>query len=130
MAKAKRIASEFAKTKDLNEQVLQYAKEYGDSVMRTGEKGISVAMLNDTMAFRSRLIASAKEQELATAHMHQHLQEANRAALAAKMKSQGLDRALARRKKDWQEIEDAFSHRRSPFAQKAGHEEGSGTKDA
>ena len=139
MAKAKRIASEFAKTKDLNEQVLQYAKEYGDSVMRTGEKGISVAMLNDTMAFRSRLIASAKEQELATAHMHRHLQEANRGALAAKMKSQGLDRALARRKKeaeqeqqqaDWQEIEDAFSHRRSPFAQKAGHEEGSGTKDA
>jgi len=139
MAKAKRIASEFAKTKDLNEQVLQYAKEYGDSVMRTGEKGISVAVLNDTMAFRSRLIASAKEQELATAHMHRHLQEANRAALAAKMKSQGLDRALARRKKeaeqgqqqaDWQEIEDAFSHRRSPFAQNAGHEEGSGTKDA
>ena len=121
MAKAKRIASEYAKNKDLNEQVIQYAREYGDAAMKIGEQGISVAMLNDTMAFRGKLLATAKEQELATAHMHRQVQEANRAALAAKMKSQGLDRALARRKKEaeqaeqqaeWQEIEDAFSHRR------------------
>jgi len=29
MAKAKRIASEYAKNKELNEQVVQYAREYG-----------------------------------------------------------------------------------------------------
>lgn len=139
MAKAKRIASEYAKNKDLNEQVVQYAREYGDAAMKVGEQGISVAMLNDTMAFRGKLLASAKEQELATAHMHRQVQEANRAALAAKMKSQGLDRALARRKKEaeqaeqqaeWQEIEDAFSHRRPLLGQGESTQGSVGTKDA
>ena len=139
MAKAKRIASEYAKNKDLNEQVIQYAREYGDAAMKIGEQGISVAMLNDTMAFRGKLLATAKEQELATAHMHRQVQEANRAALAAKMKSQGLDRALARRKKEaeqaeqqaeWQEIEDAFSHRRPVLGQDESTQGSAGTKDA
>ena len=139
MAKAKRIASEYAKNKDLNEQVIQYAREYGDAAMKVGERGISVAMLNDTMAFRGRLLATAKEQELATAHMHRQVQEANRAALAAKMKSQGLDRALGRRKKEaeqaeqqaeWQEIEDAFSHRRPVLGQDESTQGSAGTKDA
>ena len=139
MAKAKRIASEYAKNKDLNEQVIQYAREYGDAAMKVGEQGISVAMLNDTMAFRGKLLATAKEQELATAHMHRQVQEANRAALAAKMKSQGLDRALARRKKEaeqaeqqaeWQEIEDAFSHRRPVLGQDESTQGSAGTKDA
>ena len=70
MAKARRIASEFAKAKDLNEQVVQYAGEYGDAAMQIGQQGISVALLNDTMAFRARLLAGAKEQELATAHLY------------------------------------------------------------
>jgi flagellar biosynthesis chaperone FliJ len=127
MAKARRIASEFAKAKDLNEQVVQYAGEYGDAAMQIGQQGISVALLNDTMAFRAKLLAGAKEQELATAHLYRQLQEANKVALSAKMKSQGLDRAVARRKKvaeqeeqqaEWQEIEDAFSHRKSPFSEK------------
>ena len=139
MAKAKRIASEYAKNKDLNEQVIQYAREYGDAAMKIGEQGISVAMLNDTMAFRGRLLATAKEQELATAHMHRQVQEANRAALAAKMESQGLDRALGRRKKEaeqaeqqaeWQEIEDAFSHRRPVLGQDESTQGSAGTKDA
>ena len=139
MAKAKRLASEYAKNKDLNEQVIQYAREYGDAAMKVGEQGISVAMLNDTMAFRGKLLATAKEQELATAHMHRQVQEANRAALAAKMKSQGLDRALARRKKEaeqaeqqaeWQEIEDAFSHRRPVLGQEESSHGSAGTKDA
>ena len=60
MARARRIASEFAKTRDLSDQVLQFAKEYDDSAMRAGEKGISVSMLNDSLAFSARLIASAK----------------------------------------------------------------------
>ncbi len=127
MAKARRIASEFAKAKDLNEQVVQYAGECGDAAMQIGQQGISVALLNDTMAFRAKLLAGAKEQELATAHLYRQLQEANKVALSAKMKSQGLDRAVARRKKvaeqeeqqaEWQEIEDAFSHRKSPFSEK------------
>ncbi len=139
MAKAKRIASEYAKNKDLNEQVIQYAREYGDAAMKVGERGISVAMLNDTRAFRGKLVATAKEQEVATAHMHRQVQEANRAALAAKMKSQGLDRALARRKKEaeqaeqqaeWQEIEDAFSHRRPVLGQDESTQGSAGTKDA
>jgi|GEM_PF-507285 len=139
MARAKRIASEFAKTRDLGDQVLQFAKEYDDAAMRAGEKGIPVTLLNDSLAFSARLIASAKEQELANAYMHRQLQEANRAALSAKMKSQGLDRALGRRKKeaeeeqqqaDWQEIEDAFSHRRSPFSDQDPGDEAFGTKDA
>jgi len=139
MAKAKRLASEYAKNKDLNEQVIQYAREYGDAAMKVGGQGISVAMLNDTMAFRGKLLASAKEQELATAHMHRQVQEANRAALAAKMKSQGLDRALARRKKEaeqaeqqaeWQDIEDAFSHRRPVLGQEESPSGSAGTKDA
>ena len=139
MAKAKRLASEYAKTKELNEQVIQYAREYVDAAMAMGQQGISVATLNDTLAFRGRLLAGAKEQELSTAHMHRQVQEANRAALAAKMKSQGLDRALARRKKEaeqseqqaeWQEIEDAFSHRKPAFGSNEPAQPGSGTKDA
>ena len=133
MAKARRIASEFAKAKDLNEQVVQYADEYGDAAMQMGQQGISVALLRDTMAFRAKLLAGAKEQELASAHLYRELQSANKAAIAAKMKSQGLDRAVARRKKqaeqeqqqaEWQEIEDAFSHRKNPFTPEVG------TKDA
>ena len=125
MAKARRIASEFAKAKDLNEQVINYANEYGNAAMQMGQKGVSVSMLNDTMAFRTKLLAGASEQELATAQMHKQLKLANQQALAAKLKSQGLDRAVARRKKEaeqklqqaeWQSIEDSFSHRKSPFS--------------
>ena len=136
MAKARRLASEFAKAKDLNEQVIQYAGQYGETALQVAQQGVSVAMLRDTMAFRNRLLAGAKDQELANADLFKRVQEANRDALSAKLKSQGLDRAMERRKREaeheaeqseWQEIEDGFSHRKNPFAPS---EEGAGTKDA
>jgi len=122
MAKARRLASEFAKAKDLNEQVIQYADQYGEAAVRVAQQGVSVAMLRDTMAFRVRLLAGAKDQELANADLFKRFQEANRDALSAKLKSQGLDRAMERRKREaereaeqseWQEIEDGFSHRKT-----------------
>jgi hypothetical protein len=140
MAQARRIAAEFAKARDLNEQIVQFADEYGHAAMEHGKQGISVAALNDTLAFRARLLSGAREQELANAQLYRQLQEANKRAFAAKMKSEGLQKALARRKaqarhhaeaSEWREIEDGLSHRRSIFspALPAG-QEGSGTKDA
>jgi hypothetical protein len=100
MAKARRLASEFAKAKDLNEQVIQYAGQYGETALQVAQQGVSVAMLRDTMAFRNRLLAGAKDQELANADLFKRFQEANRDALSAKLKSQGLDRAMERRKRE------------------------------
>jgi len=117
MAKARRLASEFAKAKDLNEQVIQYAGQYGEAAVQSATKGVSVATLRDTMAFRARLLAGAKDQELANADLYRRFQEANREALAAKLKSQGLDRAMDRRAREarqeaeqseWQEIGTLF----------------------
>ena len=136
MAKARRLASEFAKAKDLKEQVIQYADQYGETALQVAQQGVSVAMLRDTMAFRNRLLAGAKDQELANADLFRRFQDANRDALSAKLKSQGLDRAMERRRRDaereaeqseWQEIEDGFSHRKNPFAPSV---EDIGTKDA
>jgi hypothetical protein len=76
MAKARRLASEFAKAKDLNEQVIQYADQYGEAAVRVAQQGVSVAMLRDTMAFRVRLLAGAKDQELANADLFKRFQEA------------------------------------------------------
>ena len=136
MAKARRLAGEFAKAKDLNDQVIQYAGQYGEAAVQVATQGVSVATLRDTMAFRARLLAGAKDQELANADLYRRFQEANREALAAKLKSQGLDRAMERRAREarqeaeqseWQEIEDSFSHRKNPFAPGQGS---TGTKDA
>jgi flagellar biosynthesis chaperone FliJ len=140
MAQARRIAAEFAKARDLNEQIVQFADDYGSAAMQQGQQGISVAALRDTMAFRARLLAGAQDQDLVNAQLYRQLQEANKKAFAAKMKSEGLQKALARRKAEtrhhaeaaeWREIEDGLSHRRPVFSPpQQGASQGSGTKDA
>jgi flagellar biosynthesis chaperone FliJ len=120
MAKAKRLASQVAKAKDLQDQVIGFAGEYGNMAMEQGLSGTSVAMMQDALAFRTRLLDGASEQALASAELNRQLKQANALAMAARMKSKGLDDALARRKQvalreqeesEAQEIEESISAR-------------------
>lgn len=120
MAKAKRLASQVAKAKDLQDQVIGFAGEYGNMAMEQGLSGTSVAMMQDALAFRTRLLDGASEQALASAELNRQLKQANALAMAARMKSNGLDDAVARRKQaalreqeesEAQEIEESISAR-------------------
>jgi flagellar biosynthesis chaperone FliJ len=120
MAKAKRLASQVAKAKDLQDQVIGFAGEYGTMAMEQGLSGTSVAMMQDALAFRTRLLDGASEQALASAELNRQLKQANALAMAARMKSKGLDDAVARRKQvalreqeesEAQEIEESISAR-------------------
>ncbi|MFZ9176924.1 MAG: hypothetical protein ACO22J_04180 [Burkholderiaceae bacterium] len=120
MAKAKRLASQVAKAKDLQDQVIGFAGEYGNMAMEQGLSGTSVAMMQDALAFRTRLLDGASEQALASAELNRQLKQANALAMAARMKSKGLDDAVARRKQaalreqeesEAQEIEESISAR-------------------
>jgi acetyl-CoA carboxylase carboxyltransferase component len=82
--------------------------------------GTTVAMMQDAMAFRTRLLDGASEQALASAELNRQLKQANALAMAARMKSKGLDDAVARRKQaalreqeesEAQEIEESISAR-------------------
>ncbi len=123
MAKAKRLASQVAKAKDLQDQVIGFAGEYGNMAMEQGLSGTSVAMMQDALAFRTRLLDGASEQALASAELNQQLKQANALAMAARLKSKGLDDAVARRKQaalreqeesEAQEIEESISARLTP----------------
>jgi flagellar biosynthesis chaperone FliJ len=120
MAKAKRLASQVNKAKDLQDQVIGFAGEYGNMAMEQGLSGTSVAMMQDALAFRTRLLDGASEQALASAELNRQLKQANAAAMAARMKSKGLEDAVARRKQaalreqeesEAQEIEESISAR-------------------
>jgi flagellar biosynthesis chaperone FliJ len=120
MAKAKRLASQVNKAKDLQDQVIGFAGEYGNMAMEQGLSGTSVAMMQDALAFRTRLLDGASEQALASAELNRQLKQANAAATAARMKSKGLEDAVARRKQaalreqeesEAQEIEESISAR-------------------
>ncbi len=120
MAKAKRLASQVAKAKDLQDQVIGFAGEYGNMAMEQGLSGTSVAMMQDALAFRTRLLDGASEQALASAELNRQLKQANALAMAARMKSKGLDDGVARRtqaalreqeESEAQEIEESISAR-------------------
>jgi flagellar biosynthesis chaperone FliJ len=120
MAKAKRLASQVNKAKDLQDQVIGFAGEYGNMAMEQGVAGTSVAMMQDALAFRTRLLDGASEQALASAELNRQLRQANAAAMVARMKSKGLEDAVARRKQaalreqeesEAQEIEESISAR-------------------
>ena len=120
MAKAKRLASQVNKAKDLQDQVIGFAGEYGNMAMEQGLSGTSVAMMQDALAFRTRLLDGASEQALASAELNRQLKQANAAAMAARMKSKGLEDAVVRRKQaalreqeesEAQEIEESISAR-------------------
>jgi flagellar biosynthesis chaperone FliJ len=120
MAKAKRLASQVNKAKDLQDQVIGFAGEYGNMAMEQGLSGTSVAMMQDALAFRTRLLDGASEQALASAELNRQLKQANATAMAARMKSKGLEDAVARRKQaalreqeesEAQEIEESISAR-------------------
>lgn len=120
MAKAKRLASQVNKAKDLQDQVIGFAGEYGNMAMEHGLSGTSVAMMQDALAFRTRLLDGASEQALASAELNRQLKQANATAMAARMKSKGLEDAVARRKQaalreqeesEAQEIEESISAR-------------------
>lgn len=115
LARARRIAAEFSKSKDLNEQVLGFAREYGDGVMQAGQTGISVSALCDTMAFRQKLLDGAKQQEMISQNLGDQMRRANLEAAAAKMKNKGFERLIARKnrehqerrqKEEWRAVED------------------------
>jgi hypothetical protein len=120
MAKAKRLASQVAKAKDLQDQVIGFAGEYGKVAMEQGRLGTSVAMMQDALNFRTRLLNGAQEQEIASAELIRRLKIANEEARVARQKSKGLDDAVARRKQaatrereesEAQEIEESISAR-------------------
>ncbi len=134
IARAKSISQELAQIQALQKQVSDFASEYGEMAVAAGQHGVSVSMLADTLAFRSKLLGGAKDQEVVSNRLGQQLQEANRRALAAKRKTEGLEKMLAKMRQaqahkeqqaEWQAIEDRVGNTPAHHPQK-----GPGTKGA
>ena len=58
MARAKRAASQLNQTKSFKNQVLEYAKEYEGQMLAASSGSLPIAFLQDTNAFREKLIQS------------------------------------------------------------------------
>jgi flagellar biosynthesis chaperone FliJ len=132
-ARASQMAAELNRARELSTQVQAFASEYSQAAMEAGTKGISVAMLTDTLAFRDRLLTTAQEQQVFSGELAKKAALANKAALAAKMKHEGFERILKQRTleaarkaelREWREIEDSIAQRSALGLSRAG------TKDA
>jgi flagellar biosynthesis chaperone FliJ len=132
-ARAAQVAAELNRARQLSSQVQEFAAEYSQAAMQAGMKGISVAMLTDTLAFKERLLDTAQEQQVFSAELAKRAAVANQAALAAKMKHEGFERILKQRSleearkaelREWREIEDSIGQRTALGLSRAG------TKDA
>ena len=61
MARARRATGQVNQAQTLQNQVLEYAKDYENQIMNGAKTGISVAFAQDANAFREKLIHSSIE---------------------------------------------------------------------
>jgi flagellar biosynthesis chaperone FliJ len=122
MARARRATGQVNQAQTLQNQVLEYAKDYENQIMNGAKTGISVAFAQDANAFREKLIHSSIEMTSQINGLSIGSTQALKLAMQAKMRSQGLGKLVAKahlqaRKKldraQMNELEDSYAARRS-----------------
>jgi len=122
MARARRATGQVNQAQALQNQVLEYAKDYENQIMNGAKTGISVAFAQDANAFREKLIHSSIEMTSQINGLSIGSTQALKQAMQAKMRSQGLGKLVAKahlqaRKKldraQMNELEDSYAARHS-----------------
>jgi len=122
MARARRATGQVNQAQTLQNQVLEYAKDYENQIMNGAKTGISVAFAQDANAFREKLIHSSIEMTSQIDGLSIGSTQALKQAMQAKMRSQGLGKLVAKahlqaRKKldraQMNELEDSYAARHS-----------------
>jgi flagellar export protein FliJ len=120
MARAKRVAGQMNQTKAFKNQVLDYAKEYEIQMLDSGKTGTSVAFIQDSNAFREKLLASSLEMDGQITSLSQASEETLRVATQARMRTRGLTKLVEKKrleerkkraKSELNQFEDNFSAR-------------------
>jgi len=120
MARAKRVAGQMNQTKAFKNQVLDYAKEYEIQMLEGGKSGTSVAFIQDSNAFREKLIASSMEMDSQINGLTQASEETLKVATQARMRTRGLTKLVEKKlleerkkraKSELNQFEDNFSAR-------------------
>jgi flagellar biosynthesis chaperone FliJ len=130
MARAKRAAGQINQTKDFQNQILEYAKEYEAQMIPGGNQSVSIAFIQDANAFREKLIQSSIEMDGEIKGLTRASEDTLKTANQARMRTRGLTKLVdkmkleAKKKKAKAELnlfEDNYAARASA---------NSGTKDA
>jgi flagellar biosynthesis chaperone FliJ len=120
MARAKRVAGQMNQTKAFKNQVLDYAKEYEIQILQAGKTGASVAFIQDSNAFREKLITSSLEMDTQINGLTQASEETLKVATQARMRTRGLSKLVEKKrleerkkraKSELNQFEDNFSAR-------------------
>ena len=96
MARARRATGQVNQAQALQNQVLEYAKDYENQIMNGAKTGISVAFAQDANAFREKLIHSSIEMTSQINGLSIGSTQALKQAMQAKMRSQGLGKLVAK----------------------------------
>jgi flagellar export protein FliJ len=94
----KRLNGELRRSEVFNQQVIEYVQDYEKQMLETASKGATVAFLQDSSSFRNRLQAGVEEQEGQIAKLNIAMVNAREQAVDAKLKVQGIEKVLARKK--------------------------------
>ena len=130
MARAKRAAGQINQTKDFQNQILEYAKEYEAQMIPGGNQSVSIAFIQDANAFREKLIQSSIEMDGEIKGLTRASEDTLKTANQARMRTRGLTKLVdkmkleAKKKKAKAEL-NLFEDN---YAARAGAN--SGTKDA
>ena len=120
MARGKRVAGQMNQTKAFKNQVLDYAKEYEIQMVDSGKTGTSVAFIQDSNAFREKLLASSLEMDGQINSLTQASEETLKVATQARMRTRGLTKLVEKKrleerkkraKSELNQFEDNFSAR-------------------
>jgi flagellar export protein FliJ len=120
LARAKRVAGQLNQTNTFKSQVLGYAQEYENQILEGAKKGVSVSFIQDSNAFREKLIVSSLEMNTQIQTLEQASAETLKAATQARMRTRGLSKLVEKKRQEDQkkrvqselnQFEDNFSAR-------------------
>jgi len=96
-AQFKKLNFELKKSEQFSQQVSDYVKEYGEQMIETAEKGVQVAFLQDSNAFRNRLENGVNEQKQQIIGMKHATEQSKAFAIAAQLKVQAVEKVIQRK---------------------------------
>jgi flagellar export protein FliJ len=126
----KKHNAQLRQAESFNQQISSYVQEYEQQMVETAKKGTSVAYLQDSTSFRNKLTAGAQEQQQQIDGLSYATQQAKQQAMEAKLRAQGIQKVLARKRAEVVARQQAIERSELDDSYSARHKGGSGTKDA
>lgn len=102
-AQFKKLNFELKKSEQFSQQVSDYVKEYGEQMIETAQKGVQVAFLQDSNAFRNRLENGVNEQKQQIVGMKNATEHSKAIAMASQLKVQAIEKVLKRKNSEFQQ---------------------------